>query len=222
MPNQGDTRWCSKHGVNEKYCTQHGCWEFYCSVNETWYDTDRLTKTSSGSWRCPCGRTFAQANDDIDELFDRAKAAYRRESSSERHRIVNDQNYAYDWVQGAIGFLTAILNFFSAVWSANCYITTAVVDYLGLPDDCKALTVLRRFRDTYIVAGGDPSDNYYRVAPTVVNRLSLAPDRELHLASLAATISEAVEEIEAGRNDNAYNLYKTKILTLARALGVTQ
>jgi hypothetical protein len=158
-------------------------------------------------------------DDDVDELFERAKSAYRRERERERNRIRRNKGYAYDWVQSVIGFLTAILNFFSTVWAACCYISTAVVRHYGFSDDCYYLSVLRRFRDEYILNSGNAermSDlkRYYEIAPSVVDWIDSQPNAEAIWSDLATTIAESVKAIECGEYDRAYDLYKTRILNL--------
>jgi hypothetical protein len=158
-------------------------------------------------------------DDDIDELFDRAKAAYRREYDGERKRIRRNKGYAYDWVQSVIGFLTAILNFFSTVWASCCYISTAVFRHYGLPDDCYYLKVLRRFRDEYIIYNGNKErisdlEHYYKIAPSVVNWIDAQPNADVIWADIANTITESVKAIESKDYKRAYELYKTKILNI--------
>ncbi len=58
-----------------------------------------------------------------------------------------------------------------------CYITTAVCDSLGKPDDCEELTLLRGFRDGYMMKseeGRKLVEEYYECAPGIVMRTYLA------------------------------------------------
>lgn len=55
-----------------------------------------------------------------------------------------------------------------------CYITTAVCESLGKPDDCYELTLLREYRDQYLMnteEGKEVVKEYYNIAPTIVNRI---------------------------------------------------
>lgn len=187
---------------------------------DEWAPDDELDASSSRHELSDANRSRHMAQkDDVDYLFDRAKEAYRRERQGEQDRIRRDERYAYDWTQSVIGFLTAILNAFTAVWNAACYITTAVTVHLGMEDDCHILTVLRNFRDSYILGSGDPSrieelQEYYRIAPEIISRLYRRPDSADILASVANTILVAVEAIEDGREPDAYEIYKSEILGL--------
>lgn len=68
-----------------------------------------------------------------------------------------------------------------------CFLTTACADFAGLPDDCFELSILRRFRDEILMqmpGGTDDIALYYRVAPTIVERIGASPQRSRELARL--------------------------------------
>lgn len=55
-----------------------------------------------------------------------------------------------------------------------CYITTAVCESLGKPDDCHELQVLRNYRDGYLMSseeGKQIVEKYYDIAPTIVKHI---------------------------------------------------
>lgn len=61
-----------------------------------------------------------------------------------------------------------------------CYITTAVCETFGKPDDCYELTLLRDYRDTYLMSQEDGEaliHEYYDVAPTIVKRINTSGHR---------------------------------------------
>lgn len=60
-----------------------------------------------------------------------------------------------------------------------CYITTAVCESLGKTDDCYELTLLRNYRDHFLMSQTDGADlihRYYDVAPTIVRRMARDQD----------------------------------------------
>lgn len=60
-----------------------------------------------------------------------------------------------------------------------CYITTAVCESLGKPDDCYELNLLRDYRDHYLYHqsnGAELIRRYYDIAPTIVKRINRRPD----------------------------------------------
>ena len=68
-----------------------------------------------------------------------------------------------------------------------CYITTAVCRSLDKPDDCYELTLLRNYRDQYLLEskeGMETVNEYYNIAPTIVKRI----DRQEDSASIYAGI----------------------------------
>lgn len=57
----------------------------------------------------------------------------------------------------------------------NCFITTAVCDSFGKPDDCFELTAFRKFRDTWLVSQPDGKNliaEYYSIAPKIVANIN--------------------------------------------------
>lgn len=57
----------------------------------------------------------------------------------------------------------------------DCIITQACCAHFGLSDDCKQLTMLRKFRDNYILkrkkGGVEIIQKYYEVCPDIINRI---------------------------------------------------
>lgn len=61
----------------------------------------------------------------------------------------------------------------------DCFITTAVCQNLGKPDDCYELTAFRNFRDTWLAAQPDGENlirKYYSIAPRIVEKINLRED----------------------------------------------
>jgi hypothetical protein len=95
---------------------------------------------------------------------------------------------------------------------------------MGQTDDCHELTVLRAFRDRYLLAREDGQAavrHYYEIAP----RLIAAIERSLHPEEAFKEIYDAlvaptVRMIEDGHTERAFDYYQTKIIQLAgRYLG---
>ncbi len=63
----------------------------------------------------------------------------------------------------------------------SCFLSTACVSALSLPDDCDELATLRWFRDTHLMTraeGRDLVSEYYRIAPTLCKLISQRQDAE--------------------------------------------
>ena len=68
-----------------------------------------------------------------------------------------------------------------------CFITAAVCEAEGKPDDCAELTAFRAFRDGYLTRQPDgPAliEEYYRVAPTIVMCIDVCGDRTERYAAI--------------------------------------
>ncbi len=99
----------------------------------------------------------------------------------------------------------------------GCFITTAVCEHTGKPDDCAELTELRRFRDHWLArqeGGKELIDEYYRIAPIIVEYLDRLenPGREL----LERYIEPCVALSKKGQCEECLELYKSMVETLSR------
>lgn len=62
-----------------------------------------------------------------------------------------------------------------------CFITTAVCEYFNKADDCYELTTLREFRDQWLShqpGGAELIEEYYSIAPVIVERLNEASGKD--------------------------------------------
>ena len=95
--------------------------------------------------------------------------------------------------------------------SRNCFLTTAVCEYLGKADDCEELTTLRAYRDNWLakqLGGRELIEEYYRIAPGIVRAMKDSPDYgELCETLLARYIRPCLALIAEGRNEECKELY---------------
>lgn len=101
----------------------------------------------------------------------------------------------------------------------KCFITTAVCQRLGRPDDCIELETLRAFRNQYVLQY-HPKDviSYYTHAPKVVEALDKLPGAvEIYNRFDWKYIQPAVAAINTGNFEEAYQIYK-KLFANAREL----
>jgi len=90
---------------------------------------------------------------------------------------------------------------------SGCFLTTAVIQQRGEADDGPTLTVLRKFRDGYMMAtpeGRRLVADYYRTAPGIVAAI---PRDHSDWEWVAGRIDEAVAAIGAGDNERALAIY---------------
>lgn len=75
--------------------------------------------------------------------------------------------------------------------SSGCFLTTACCEYMGLPDDCRELTVMRNVRDTYLKntdIGKAMIDLYYEKAPDIVAKL----DKKINKSEIYKNIYDKI------------------------------
>lgn len=104
--------------------------------------------------------------------------------------------------------------------SSGCYLTTACVEIKNMPDNCKELNVLRRFRDDYILKqpkGIDDIKEYYKTAPQIVEKIDVRSNRkEIYEDLYLDVMKPCVELIENGKNEEAYLKYKSMVKNLEK------
>ena len=106
---------------------------------------------------------------------------------------------------------------------SGCFIATAVTSSLGMPDDCRELNTLRRFRDTYMAR--TPSlrlevERYYRIAPGIVKSIEQRADApEVWHDLWVSHIAFAIAAIEREDFDEAHRIYHAMVDYVSRCFG---
>ena len=87
-----------------------------------------------------------------------------------------------------------------------CFITTAVCEEFGKPDDCEELTAFRAFRDGYLMSCPDgPAliEEYYDIAPGIVTCIDHCGDRtERYTAIRDQYLAPCYADLQAGRMES--------------------
>lgn len=92
----------------------------------------------------------------------------------------------------------------------GCFLTSALVHYLGKKDDCEELTLLRAFRDNYMKSfdeGRKLVEEYYEVAPKIVTAIESSDKREEYYSDINDTVNTCVKLIKQGKNEETMGLY---------------
>ena len=101
--------------------------------------------------------------------------------------------------------------------NSDCFITMAIVEHIGEEDDGPTLTTLRHFRDTYLL-GNPIVEEYYNIAPTIVERLNAMPNHEnIYRRLNQEYIQPAVDCIKDGCFADALDIY-TEMVTYTKEL----
>lgn len=104
--------------------------------------------------------------------------------------------------------------------SGGCFLTSACVEAMGLPDDCYELTILRNFRDTYLakqVSGKSEIAHYYHVAPVIVAHIRKRVDRVVIFEKIYnELVLPCVKMIEASKLSDAHRHYRDYVNMLEK------
>jgi hypothetical protein len=80
-------------------------------------------------------------------------------------------------------------------------------------DDCYELTVLRWFRDNFVLK--EDIEHYYEVAPIIVETINKEEKSDMVYDYIYDNVVDyCVREIEQGNYDAAYSRYKNSVLAL--------
>jgi hypothetical protein len=93
-----------------------------------------------------------------------------------------------------------------------------ICEFLGKPDDCDELTVLRNWRDSYMLGSGGGRklvELYYLIAPRLADKIRGSKEAKQTCEQLLDTfINPAIEAIEAGDDEEALLLYHLMVKVL--------
>lgn len=95
--------------------------------------------------------------------------------------------------------------------SEGCFLTTACVGHLGLSDDCLELSVLRDYRDNFILSlsnGKELLKEYYHYSPVIVSKINESNDAEKIYQYIYVEIKTAVKQVQTHNFHQALETYK--------------
>jgi hypothetical protein len=131
---------------------------------------------------------------------------YREDRNGNRTYHREDRTGKYDETSG------------SSSSGGGCFLTTACVEYVGLPDDCHELETLRHFRDTYVrhlPEGSSLLAEYYSHAPKIVDSILVSPEKDELLKYIYDCIQVAVGHIDEGNLEDALKCYSNMYSSLS-------
>lgn len=101
-----------------------------------------------------------------------------------------------------------------------CFITTAVCDSIGKPDDCYELQAFRAFRDTYLLKSKEGTrlvEQYYDLAPSIVNSINVLPEKDnIYMSLWKEYLEPCLEHINLGQEEACKQVYTDMVHTLTR------
>jgi hypothetical protein len=97
-----------------------------------------------------------------------------------------------------------------------CFITTAVCEKLGLPDDNPILNKFRKFRDEHM--GGKPGvGTYYDIAPKIVEAIKERGEEDVYYMILSGYLIPSLHAIDKGDVKVAEEIYTEMVQKLSEA-----
>lgn len=110
-----------------------------------------------------------------------------------------------------VGDYDTIAGGFRKKFLGLCFITSAVCEYSGKPDDCYELTTFRGFRDGYLKNCPDgPAliDEYYETAPVILTCMNYFGAKETELPNIRDRfLKPCLSDIENGKMESCKNRY---------------
>ena len=119
-----------------------------------------------------------------------------------------------------LGTYDAIAGGFRKKFLGLCFITTAVCQSRGLPDDCAELTAFRAFRDGYLRTCPDGAaliDEYYNIAPGIVACIDICGDRDARYDAIRADyLDPCYRDLQVGKLEDCKNRYVRMVRALEK------
>ena len=103
----------------------------------------------------------------------------------------------------------------------DCFLTSACVEYMGLPDDCEELTALRSFRDGFLknqLDGVQLIEEYYEIAPAILQKIKESGNKANYFNYIFGVITKCVGLLDEQKNEEVLSEYKNMVLTLKNKL----
>lgn len=110
-----------------------------------------------------------------------------------------------------------ICSHYSAGDSGGCFLTTACCAHKNMPDDCYELSMLRKYRDSFLKStpeGKKLVDEYYEIAPKLVEKINQSENKDKVYDFIYSEIVQCVSMVEQGKNDEVCEKYKALVFSL--------
>ncbi len=194
--------------VHSKTCAVPGC---YNKIEYTKFDTARAKqRAAEGNYKFEYPKMCKSCKDKGIRLNSGRSGSYYGNNGSP-HRASS----------GSSGSRKSSTSTHPSSGSKGCFITTAVCVYLGKPDDCAELMNFRFFRDIWLEnqpEGKELIEEYYRIAPELVQCMHKSPDYEIICQALWDDYLVPCHHMIL---DNKYEDCKTKYIDMVNYLRST-
>lgn len=103
--------------------------------------------------------------------------------------------------------------------SGTCFISTACMEAMGLPDNCAELETLRNFRDEYLAKDNEGRriiGEYYKIAPNIVEEIKRRSNKHEIFSTIFRDINKIISFIHAENPELAIKRYKEMVVQLEK------
>jgi hypothetical protein len=153
------------------------------------------------------------------DIINRSRSSVNDACEDERRRICNDREYAHSWLQDAIGWIMALWDIISKIFSGGCYITTVVVERKGFNDDSTEMILMRKFRKEYIFDSQNDSrstdlEQYYLLGQCIIRWVNSRSDANQIWDYISEYVFSFIELIKTHEFEKAYHFFKERTLNI--------
>lgn len=172
-----------------------------------------------------CGNTFNITNNQYDYFKEKGFDIPKRCPSCRQEK--RNRSYSSSYSNPYLGTSQSSSSNTSSSRNGGsfCFITTAVCDYLGKPDDCHELETLRNYRDTWLrnqLYGQELISEYYNKAPLLVSLLKASEYYEQYCTVLwDRYIQPCLQMIDNSEFEQCQKLYQSMVEFLEEELCVS-
>ena len=95
-----------------------------------------------------------------------------------------------------------------------CFLTTACVNYYNKADNCEELTLLRFFRDNFLLnkeGGAELIKNYYQIAPKIIKKIDNSNNSQSYYEFIYCQIEKCVNLIKEKKYEETLRIYITMV-----------
>ncbi len=101
----------------------------------------------------------------------------------------------------------------------GCFLTTACVKHYNLPDNCRQLVTMRRYRDQVLAkskAGRQLIFHYYQIAPLILKNIEHSFKSSYEFENILMQINQICSCIDARKNAQAKRKYELMVNDLLK------
>lgn len=198
---------------------------------------EQLSKCNTATAMFTLGKIYMYGKEDVSQNLDKALEFMNKAQSMGHSKAQEDIAKISSWVQqnaqkrNQANYYNSNNSYYSTTKTTNyhrssggCFITSAVCESLNKGDDCAELMAMRKYRDEQKIDNSQIAlliKEYYRVAPTIVDKINDCENRkEIYSRLWSEYIEKTYDAILIHDYAEASKLYIRMTLELSRTYHV--